>query len=184
MRKLIALIVGIAVSASLVGCGDNKGGAATRGGSGGGASASPVGTWVIDGAALKSAMEPQVKQQMAKSKKDLEGMPAEQRAMMEKMMPSMDKMLEGMMEMFTKMTVELNFKDGGDFTYEAAMPGEKTEAGKGTWKLEGDKVVTKLTEKNGKPAEEKDQKSAPPLLWKDGKLSVSDADMTIPLKRK
>ncbi len=127
---------------------------------------------------------PKLQAQFDKSKKELEGMPAEQRAMMEKMMPSLDKMAEGMMEMFTKMTVELNLKDGGDFTYEAAMPGEKTEAGKGTWKLEGDKVVTKLTEKNGKPAEAKDQKDAPPLTWKDGKLTITDADMTLPLKRK
>jgi hypothetical protein len=184
MRKLIALVVGLAVSASLIGCGDNKGGGAAGGGSGGGSASSPVGTWVLDGASLRSAMEPKVKEQMEKGKKDLEAMPAEQRAMMEKMMPSMDKMLDGMMEMFAKMTVELTLKDGGEFTYEAAMPGEKTESGKGTWKLEGEKVVTKLTEKGGKPAEEKDQKDAPPLTWKNGKLTVSDENMTLPLKRK
>ena len=185
MRKLISLVLGLAVSATLVGCGDKGGGGGggTTGGGGGGGG-SPVGTWVLDGGALKDAMMPKLQAQFDKSKKELEGMPAEQRAMMEKMMPSLDKMAEGVLEMFGKMSVELVLKEGGEYTYVAAMPGEASESGKGTWKLEGDKVVTTLVEKGGKPAEAKDQAKQPPLKWKNGKLSVEDEDMTLPLKRK
>ncbi len=183
MRKLISLVLGLAVSATLVGCGD-KGGGSGGGGSGGGGGGSPAGTWVLDGGALKDAMMPKLKAQFEKSKKELDGMPAEQRAMMEKMMPSLDKMAEGALELFGKMTVEIVLKDGGEFTYSASMPGESTETGKGTWKLDGEKVVTTLTEKGGKPAEAKDQEKAPPLKWKGGKLIVEDDDMTLPLKRK
>lgn len=187
MRKLISLVLGLAVSATLVGCGDKgggSGGGGSGGGGGGGGGGSPAGTWVIDGAGLRAAMEPKIKEQMDKSKKELEAMPAEQRAMMEKMMPGMDKMLDGAMELFGKMTVDIVLKDGGEFTYSAMMPGEKAETGKGTWKLEGDKVITKLTEKDGKPAEEKDNEKAPPLKWKGGKLIIEDENMTLPLKRK
>lgn len=183
MRKLISLVLGLAVSATLVGCGD-KGGGSGGGGASGGGGGSPVGTWVLDGAAVKDAMMPKIKEEYDKGRKQFEGMPAEQREMAEKMMPSLEKMAEGMLEMFGKMTVEIVLKDGGEFTYSAAMPGESAETGKGTWKLDGDKVVTTLTEKGGKPAEAKDQAKAPPLKWKGGKLIVEDEGMTLPLKRK
>lgn len=183
MRKLISLVLGLAVSATLLGCGD-KGGGSGGGGGGGGGSASPVGTWTIDGSNLRATMESKIKEEFGKQKKELDAMPAEQRAMMEKMMPSMDKMVDAAMEMFGKMTVDITLKDGGEFTYSAAMPGESAEAGKGTWKLEGDKVITTLTEKNGKPAEAKDNDKAPPLKWKDGKLVIEDEKMVLPLKRK
>jgi hypothetical protein len=179
MRKLISLVVGLAVSATLVGCGDKGGGGGASGGGGG-----PAGTWVLDGAGLRAAMEPKIKEQFDKSRKELEAMPAEQRAMMEKMMPGMDKMLDGAMEMFGKMSVEITLANDGTFSYAASMPGESTETGKGTWKLEGEKVVTTLTEKGGKPAEAKDQAKSPPLRWRDGKLVVEDEGMTLPLKRK
>jgi hypothetical protein len=52
MRKLISLVLGLAVSATLVGCGD-KGGGGGGGTTGGGGGGSPVGTWVLDGGALK-----------------------------------------------------------------------------------------------------------------------------------
>ena len=182
MRKLISLVLGLAVSATLVNCGDKGGG--SGGGGGGGGGGGPAGTWVIDGGALKDAMMPKIKEEYEKGRKQFETMPAEQRAMAEKMMPSLDKMAEGMLEMFGKMSVDIVLKDGGEFTYSAGMPGEKTETGKGTWKLEGDKVVTKLTEKDGKPADEKDNEKAPPLKWKGGKLILEDENMTLPLKRK
>jgi hypothetical protein len=191
MRKFLGFAAVATFALTLVGCGDkgggSGGGAAGGAGSGSVVASGPAGTWVIDGSGLKEAMRPKLAEELEKGKAGLKDMPAEQREMAEKMMPSLDKMLDMAFEQMSKMSMELTLDAGGAASFTADKPGQAggtAENGKGTWKLEGDKVVITPTEKNGKPVTEEDKKDVPPLFFKNGKLMMEADGLSIPFKRK
>ena len=168
MRKILGFAAVALLATVFAGCGNSGG---------------PVGTWVIDASALREGMKPKLNEELTKQKADFEKLPADQRAMAEKMMPSLDKMLDQAFEQFSKMSMEMTFESGGAASFSMDMAGNK-ESGKGTWKQDGDKIIVTTTEKNGKPATDAEKKDSPPLTFKDGKITMDGPGMTIPFKRK
>ncbi len=169
MRKLFGFAAVALVATVFAGCGDKAGGI--------------VGTWTIDMGGLREGMRPKLEEEFKKQKAQLDTLPADQKAMAEKMMPSLDKMLDQAFEQFGKMSMEVTFESGGTATFNMEQ-GTTKESGKGTWKQEGDKILVTTTEKNGKPATDAEKKDSPPLTFKDGKLTMEGPGMVIPFKRK
>lgn len=168
MRKLFGLAVAAFVATVLAACGNSGG---------------PVGTWTLDMGALRDAMKPKLQEEYNRQKGQLDALPADQKAAAEKMLPSLDKMLDQAFEQFSKMTMEVTFESGGTASFAMDQGGTK-ETGKGTWKQEGDKILVATTEKNGKPATDAQKKDSPPLTFKDGKLTMEGPGFAIPFKRK
>lgn len=170
MRKLISLVLGLAVSATLVGCGDKGGG------SGGGGSfdpKSPVGTWKADMAPLMGIMKPMM--DMAEQMFAAAGTP-EAKAEAQKGLEEAKAKMADLQK--AKMVLVIN-KDG-TCTMDVDMPGDK-DSGAGTWKLEGDQLTIVQTMKNGKPVDKKDEAKA--LTFKDGKLTMADGPIALTFTR-
>ena len=190
MRKTFAWVLGLAVAASAIGCGDKSSDAGKSGDaakSGGAASSgesfdpkSAVGVWLMDTKPIADMMKPM-----------MEGLKTMAAAMPDG--PEKAKMLkeaESKLADLGKMKVVLTLKKDGSATMESDMPSEAPDASgldhelnTGTWTQKGEIVTIVQKTKNGKPAE---GSSAEPkdLTLKDGKLSLSDDGMTMSFSRK
>jgi len=166
MRRTFAWVVGLAVAAGAIGCGDKSGGGSFD-------PKSPVGVWTMDTKPLVEMMKPMV-----------EGMKK-----MAEMMPDGEEKTKALKEAESKiadmgkMKVELTLKQDGTASFDAEMPGEPRDIGTGTWTQKGETVTIVQTSKNGKPTA---GSSAEPkaLTFKDGKLLMTEEKMSMTFIRK
>lgn len=136
--KLFAFLVLGSATLLLGACGDTPGSA----------SDSIVGTWQLDTSALKEAAREGME-------KELEGKEGE---MAEMMRDRMETMLAAMDDAHMSVTLT----DDGNWTGESGGPNEstgerETTTSRGTWSLEGDKVVIVTTHRNGKAVNDPDK---------------------------
>jgi hypothetical protein len=162
MRNLW-IVLALSICVVFTACGGEGGG---EGGGGGSMKPTVVGTWQMDLDAVMAALN-------AEAEKNPEaGM--------------MIKMLEPMLK---SMKAEVKFDDDGTFTGTMTMKDpmsgeEKTQVGKGTWKLEGDKLSITTLEEDGKKKDTPDTEVA---TFEDGVIKIKgeeDAPFSIVLKRK
>lgn len=170
MRKLIAFVLGVAVSATCVGCGDKGGGA-------GGAAAvdpkSPVGTWKADMSPIVGMLKPML--EMATGMLANAASP-EAKAAAEKNVTEAKEKIAAM----EKAKIVLVINKDGTCSMDMDMPGEKPEQGTGVWKLDGEKLTITQKTKNGKPVEKDDAKD---LEFKDGKLKMNEGPVALTFTR-
>jgi len=107
----------------------------------------PEGTYELDVDGVEEAMVDMARQQMEKT---LESMPAEMRdRMKEDMEKNMAKTMEEAKKQAEQMKMSLTLEAGGVLTM-SGMEGDKEKTGKGTWKIDGDKITLTMTHEDGK----------------------------------
>lgn len=142
----------------------------------------PEGTWVLDFEAMKVSMRPMIEAEFARQKAQLDRLPPDQRAIAEKMLPSLDSIVDSAIEQFGQMSLDVTLEPGGSARF-ASRTGDKAESGKGTWRLDGVRVVITTTETNGRPATEAERRESPPFTFRGGRLEMEGPGFSIPFKR-
>jgi hypothetical protein len=132
MRATSSIVVLVATSLFLSACGGDAAGA--------------EGTYALDMTAMKPVIEEMAGPAMAQAKKALEMLPPEQRAAMEK------KVTEQQAEMLSNFDFEVTLEGDGSFRVVGVKDGK--DQAKGTWKLEGTKLLITTTHQRGKKEEE------------------------------